>query len=130
MNQVFILKESTSSIKEASDLFKKIKRIKIDYSQENFILFCLNSRNEVVNSKVLFKGGLDCCISDPKTIFREALLNNSCKIIVAHNHPSGNLKPSGEDLENKIILERAGDLISIKVLDFIIFNKKEFYSCK
>ena len=115
-------------IESPSDLFKKIKRIKINYNQENFILFCLSSSNKVLSNKVLFKGGLNACLIDTKTIFKEALLKNSCKIIIAHNHPSKDLCPSVEDRNIFERLKEAGSIIDIKVLDFIIFNKKEFFS--
>lgn len=128
MEQIYILKESNRKISDSADLFKNIKKIKIDYSQENFIVFYLNSQNEILKSENLFKGGVDSCLICPKILFRNALLNNSGKIIIAHNHPSNNLKPSYEDEEIYLKLKEAGEIIGIKVLDSIIFNKKEFYS--
>jgi len=128
MEQIFILKESNKKISNSTDLFKNIKRIKIDYSQENFIVFYLNSQNEVLKSENLFKGGVDSCLICPNVLFRNALLNKSNKIIIAHNHPSNYLKPSDEDKDIYKKLKEAGDIINIKVLDSVIFNKKEFYS--
>jgi DNA repair protein RadC len=115
-------------IKSPEGIFKNIKRINIDYKQENYILICLNTNNKVLKSIALFKGGLDACLISPQTIFRTALKYNSAKIIIAHNHPSGNLNPSQEDLEIYNRIKDAGDLLQIKVLDNIIFNKKGFYS--
>lgn len=128
MKQLIQLKESIGEIKDPVQLFDKIKKINIDYEQENLIVFYLNVSNQIIDSEVLFKGGLNSCLVDPKTLFRKALLNNSFNIIIAHNHPSGNLKPSFEDREITRKLKEAGDLISINLLDQIIFNKKEFYS--
>ena len=90
MNQVFILSEPLGIISSPSDLFSNIKEFGIDHSQENFIIFLLDSSNKVIQSKVLFKGGLNSCLIDPKTLFRFALLHDANSIIVAHNHPSGN----------------------------------------
>jgi len=115
-------------VTEAKDIFKKIKRININYNQENFLIFCLSSNNKVLSNKVLFKGGLNACLIDLKTIFKEALLKNAVKIIIAHNHPSKNLSPSQEDKDILTAVKNAGLILNIVVLDGIIFNKKEYYS--
>ena len=128
MKQLIILKENQSAIKEAKTLFQNIKKIDIDYKQENFIVFYLDTRNKLIDSEVLFKGGLNACVIDLKTIFRKALLNNSCSIIIAHNHPSGDLNPSDEDKEIYLRLKEAGELLTLKCLDSIIFNKNSFFS--
>jgi len=77
---------------------------------------------------MLFLGSLNVCSVGPITIFRIALLNNSASIIIAHNYPSGGLKPSTDDVNIFEMIKKAGKLISAKCLDSVIFNKKEFYS--
>jgi len=128
MKQVFVLKEPLGKINCSSDIFTKLKKIDIDYSQENFICFYLNTANMLVKSEVLFKGGINSCSIDPRIIFKHCLLNDCCKIIIAHNHPSGSLSPSYEDNDFTNELMKMGELLDLKVLDSIIFNKKEFYS--
>ena len=128
MEQILILKEPTGKISSPEDLFKKIKKINIDYSQENLLLVCLNTKNQVLNAEVVFKGGLSECLIEPKTLFRKALLNNSSKIIIAHNHPSKDLTPSHEDRDVFKKLKTAGEVINLDVIDSIIFNQKQFYS--
>ena len=130
MKEVLILNEPTGQILEARSLFKATKKINIDYTQENFIVFYLNTKNQVIDAEIVFKGGLNSCIICPKTIFRKALLKNSNSIIIAHNHPSECLEPSDADKDIFRYLKEAGELLLIKVLDSIIFNKKEFYSIK
>lgn len=130
MKRLFILHEPDNKISCSSDLFLNIKKINIDYSQENFIVFCLNTKNQVIDAKVIHIGGLNACIVDPKTIFRYALLNNATSIIIAHNHPSGDLAPSSEDKNVFNDLKKVGDLLLLRVLDSIIFNKKEYYSLR
>jgi len=129
MKQILILKEN-KGFSSPSDVFKNIQKINIDYTQENFLILCLNTKNKLIHSEVIFKGGLNACLVCPKTLFRIALKHNSDKIIIAHNHPSNDLKPSEEDKEIFNKLKDAGRIIDIKVLDSIIFNKKEFYSLK
>jgi len=130
INNKFIVYED-SRIKATSGevIFNKIKELNIDYEQENFIVFYLNIQNRILSEEILFKGGYDSCLICPNTIFRKALLNNAHKIILAHNHPSDSLSPSNEDIDVFNKLKQAGDLIQIKVLDSVIFNKGGFYSC-
>jgi len=128
MKQIFILKETIGNIKSSSDIFKKIKKFNIDFNRENFIAFYLDTKNKLINSEILFKGGLNSCLIDPKTLFKSALLNNSNSLIIAHNHPTGDLNPSQEDITIFKDLSKFGDIISLRVLDSIIFNEKEFYS--
>ncbi|MFZ5954824.1 MAG: JAB domain-containing protein [Nanoarchaeota archaeon] len=128
MKQLLIIKEPRNSIKNAKDLFKKIQKINIDYSQENFLVICLNIKNQIIASTALFKGGLNSCILDPRTIFRYALMNNSSKIILAHNHQSGNLEPSKEDKEILERLREIGEMLEICVIDSVVFNEREFYN--
>ena len=127
MEQLLILKED-KGINSPIELFKNIKKINIDYNQENFILICLNTKNKIIHKEVLFKGGLNSCLIDFKTLFRSALLNNSNSIIVAHNHPSSSLTPSQEDIKVYDYLKKGCEILNLKILDSIIFNKKEFYS--
>lgn len=130
MKQVFNLKETEKGNKISSpeDLFKRIKEFNVDFERENFILIGLNTKNKVVYSEVIFKGGLDMCMICPKLIFRKLLLNNCAKGIVAHNHPSGDLNPSDEDRDIYKRLKNFGKELDLKILDSIIFNTREFYS--
>ena len=128
MNEILILKEGRGKIKEPRDLFLKIKKINIDYSQENFLVVFLDTKNKFLGCENIFKGGLNACLICPKTLFKRALLNNSDKIIIAHNHPSNDLKPSSEDIQIYKQLKEGGSILNLNVIDSIIFNKKEFYS--
>lgn len=127
-NKLVVYEDNGFKVSSGNDVFKHIKDIDIDYQQENFLVFYLNTKNKIVNEEVLFKGGVDACLICPNTLFRKALLNNSPKIIVAHNHPSSDLTPSGEDLNIFRVLKESGNIIGIKVLDSIIFNKEGYYS--
>ena len=130
MERVLVIKEDLKKkVTGADDVFKRVKKVKgIDWAQENFIVLFLDTRNIVLGSEVVFKGGLNECSIDPKTIFRKALVCNANSIIIAHNHPSGYLEPSNEDWVVYERIKKAGELISIKVLDSVIFNKTEYYS--
>ena len=127
MEQILIFKEN-KGFTNAKEVFKSIQKINIDYSQENFLVLCLNTRNKLIHSEVVFKGGLNMSLVCPKTLFRKALLKNANSIIIAHNHPSNDLSPSNEDTEVFNMLKKIGDILDLKVLDSIIFNKKSFFS--
>jgi len=127
MKELLTLREDIGRVECAKDAFNKIKSINIDFTQENFLVLFLDSKNMVIASEIIFKGGLNSCVVDPKILFRRALLNNSNSIIVAHNHPSGSLEPSFEDYSTMKALKKAGQLIGINVIDNIIFNEEEYY---
>ena len=127
MKQILTLKEN-KGFTNSAEVFKSIKKIDIDFKQENFLILCLNTKNKLIHSEVLFKGGLNACLICPKTLFRIALKYNSNSVILAHNHPTEDLTPSYEDTDIFKRLVKAGETIDIKVLDSIIFNEKEFYS--
>ena len=131
MKQILKLHEQKNleeEISTAKDIFENIKKIDIDYNQENLLIFFLNSRRRLLKCEVLFKGCIDECSCDQRIIFRKALLYNAVAIIIAHNHPSNDLSPSKDDLKTANSLKKSGKIISIDFLDSVIFNKKEFYS--
>lgn len=128
MNRVIVLKEIDNNIKSPYELFNHIKKIDIDYNQENLLLFTLNTRNQIINVHVLFKGGLNETTIDLRTLFRIALKDNSCNIIIAHNHPSGTLKPSDVDKKVYERIKQAGSIIGLRCLGSVIFNETEYYA--
>lgn len=128
MQEIIKFRECPELINNSAELFKKIRDIKIDYGQENMIVFFLDSRNKLIDYELMFKGGLNTAVVDPKTIFRRALEHNANSMILAHNHPSGSLKPSKEDVDTYKALKHAGNLIAIEVVDSVIFDKDNFYS--
>ena len=74
------------------------------------------------------KGGLSSSIVDLKVVFRNALLMNASSVIIAHNHPSGSLEPSREDLNLLERLRNAGDVLSIQIADFLILTDVAYHS--
>jgi DNA repair protein RadC len=88
----------------------------------------LNNSNEVLGIHTLSKGSTRGTVVDLKLLFVIALKSNATGIIVAHNHPSGTLKPSSSDLELTKRIKKSGELLDIKLLDHLIITKDEFYS--
>lgn len=97
---------------------------------ENFYVFCLNNKNVVVGYRKVSQGTVSETIVHPREIFIGAILNNSSSIIVVHNHPSGILTPSTEDLSATSRILEAGQIIGIPLLDHIIVGPASFLSMK
>lgn len=101
-----------------------------DSDRENFLIICLNTKNEVNAVHIAHIGSLNASIVSPREIYKSAILNNSNAIICAHNHPSYNLKPSSEDLDVTRRIAECGDILGIELLDHIIVNNKDGLSLK
>ena len=99
-----------------------------DLEQEVFYVLFLNRNNEIKAEKQFFKGGVASTIIDPKIVFREAINQLATAIILAHNHPSGNLRPSQADKESTQKLIAAGNLFDIQVLDHVILSANGYFS--
>ncbi len=95
---------------------------------ENFRVVFLDSKNQIIDSKIIFIGTLNESVVHPREIFKSAILENSANIILIHNHPSGDLNPSEEDIKTTKELVKAGEILGIKVLDHIIVGNNSFFS--
>lgn len=98
--------------------------------QEHFVALYLNVKNEIIHAQTIFIGSLNASIVHPRELFREAVKRSAASIIVAHNHPSGNVTPSEEDIEVTNRLVEAGQIIGIEIIDHIIIGDYNFLSLK
>jgi len=96
--------------------------------QEEFKIILLNRSNTVLGIYPLSKGGVSGTVVDAKLVFSVALKCNASSILVAHNHPSGNLTPSEADKKITEKLKKAGEYLDIVLLDHLIITKEDFYS--
>ncbi|MEI6285086.1 MAG: DNA repair protein RadC [Bacillota bacterium] len=101
-----------------------------DRRQEHLLCLSLNGANEVIQCRVVTIGLSDRSLVHPREIFADPLTDRAAAIIIAHNHPSGQLFPSDEDRRITIRLIQAGELLGIPVLDHVIFTAKGHYSFK
>ncbi len=114
--------------KDAADLLKQTwDENKIDFVEQFKVLF-LNRSNKVLGILEVSSGGVTGTVADPKLVFVAALKANACNIIISHNHPSGNLKPSLEDERLTQKIKQAGQLLDIKLFDHIIVTSEGYYS--
>lgn len=98
--------------------------------QEHFVVLFLNTKNEIIHKKTIFIGDLSTTIVHPREVYREAVKRTAASIIVAHNHPSGNPKPSDEDFEVTMRLFDAGRIVGIDLLDHLVIGDFRFVSLK
>ena len=98
--------------------------------QEQMRTLTLSTRNKIISAQMIYQGNINTVIVRPAEIFRPAIIDNACAIILAHNHPSGDPSPSPEDVKITSELVQAGKLLGIDVLDHLVICKEKFVSLK
>lgn len=126
--------------KKNTELAKKIKIVSVshivellkgyfeDLEHEEFYVVYLNRANEVLLTKQLSKGGQSGTVVDPKLIFKYGVDCSASSIILAHNHPSGSLKPSSQDIQITKRIVALGEMLDMEVLDHVIFANNAYFS--
>lgn len=116
-----------SSSKDVYKLFNKIWSSQTEIREEMYVLL-LDRSNTVLGYHILSTGGITGTVADIRLLFSVALNSLATSIIIAHNHPSGQLTPSSQDLVLTKKVKEAGELINITLLDHLIITKDGFYS--
>lgn len=98
--------------------------------KEHFIAFYIDSRNHLIDSRTISIGILDSSIVHPREVFEPAIVLRAASIIIAHNHPSGDVEPSSEDREITKRLIEAGRTFGIEIVDHVIISKTDNFSFK
>ena len=123
--------DKRTKVRDAKDAYKVMLKTHddgtLDYI-ETFKVLYLNQNNHVLGCRTISEGGLASTCCDVRTILQGALLTNAVGIILAHNHPSGNVKPSTEDINTTAKITKAAKLLDISVLDHIIYTRENCYS--
>jgi DNA repair protein RadC len=121
-------KVKRDKITSSKDVFDILNPILIDLPFEEFWLLILNRANLVIKKEMISRGGVSGTVVDTKIIFKAAIENYASSIIICHNHPSGNLKPSEADIRITKNIKEAGKLMEIPLLDHLIVAENGFYS--
>jgi len=116
------------AINSSKDAYHIMKRHLVDLSHEEFWILLLGRSQKVLGKELISKGGLTATVVDPKVIFGVALQHKATGIIMIHNHPSGTLKPSHQDISLTKQLADAGKIMAINIQDHLIICDKGFYS--
>jgi len=125
-------KETESTKKEritsSRDIFQYMHSQFIDLPHEEFHVLLLNRSNTVIRKEFVSKGGVSGTVVDPKIIFKIALEHLASSVILCHNHPSGNLRPSDQDISLTKKIKEAGTLLEIPILDHLIISDTGYFS--
>lgn len=114
-------------IKQPEDLIPLVQHYALQ-NQEHLILVTLNGSHEIIQIKLISIGTLNRSLIHPREIFSEAIKDRAAGIIICHNHPSGSLLPSDNDIEVTQRLKSVSEIIGIPLLDHIILSQKGFFS--
>ena len=110
------------------DAYKRMLPYIDDFGQEHFLVMYLDMAKTILKIECVSTGGSTHTIADPRVVFKKAINLGATLIIIAHNHPSGNLKPSVDDVRLTKKFVAAGDLLDIKVIDHLILCRGNYYS--
>ena len=119
---------SNIQITSSNIVFDYYRNIFLDKKQEYFYCVYLDSTKRVICDKLLFIGTLDYSLVHPREVFKEAISYSASSIICIHNHPSGNVLPSKNDILITNKLSEIGDIMGIKVIDHVIIGHNKYYS--
>lgn len=123
---------SNIKITHPMDVYSAVEAVKNlkKMDREVMLAILLNTKNRINGMHLVSIGTIDVTLCAPSEVFKAALLTNSTSVILVHNHPSGDPEPSLEDKEVARRLKEAGNLLGIKLLDFIIIGDNDYFSFK
>ncbi len=99
-------------------------------SKEHFRVILLDTKNQIISTEEISIGTLNAAIVHPRDVFKLAIKKNANSIILIHNHPSGDTSPSKEDINVTLRLKEVGDIIGIRVVDYLIIGDNKYLSFK
>ncbi len=117
-----------TKVTSSQDVYDYIYPYMADLDHEQFYIILLNRRHTIMSAINISKGGVSGTVVDPKMVFKAAVDNLCSSLIICHNHPSGNKKPSDEDKSLTRKLQDGGKNLDIKVLDHLIITDNEYLS--
>jgi len=123
-----VTSQQQKQIGTSIDVYRIMQQYLSDESHEQFWILLLNRANKVIRPVNISKGGVSGTVADPKIIFNAALRDMASGIILCHNHPSGNIKPSEADIRLTQKLAQAGNILDIPVLDHVIISRELYFS--
>jgi len=115
-------------IRSSNDIARYLQASLKDYNYEVFAVVFLNHANKINHFEIISKGGITGTVADPRIILKKALAEDATSLVLCHNHPSGNLRPSRADEELTRKIKEAASYFDIKIIDHIIVSEDGFYS--
>ncbi|MEJ7769774.1 MAG: DNA repair protein RadC [Chitinophagaceae bacterium] len=115
-------------VRDSKDIANYLQILLKDYCQEVFAVVFLNRANKINHFEIVSEGGITGTVADPRVILKKALEENAVSLILCHNHPSGNLKPSRADEELTTKIKEAARYFDIKIIDHVIVSEEGYFS--
>ena len=115
-------------VRSSNDLAEFLKTTLKDYSYEVFAVVYLNKANKINHFEIISKGGMTSTVVDPRILFKKAFEVEATSIVLCHNHPSGNLKPSRHDEELTYKIKEAAKYLDIQIIDHLIVSEEGYFS--
>ncbi len=125
-----VLNKKIEKITSSNDVYDIMSPRLSNLKKEYFYSILLDSKNVIIAKEVISIGDLSSTVVNPREVFKPAIKKSAKSMILVHNHPSGNPKPSTEDFLITDRLAEAGDILDIKVLDHIVIGNSSYYSFK
>ena len=124
-----LTKQTRVVISEPTDAVNQISEIRLR-KKENFVVLYLNARNELIHKEFISIGTLNASLVHPREVFAPAIEHRAIGLVLTHNHPSGDVNPSDDDLELTKIVVESGRMLGIEVFDHVIVTEAEYFSLK
>lgn len=115
-------------VDESKDCYQMFRGAFENLDREHFAVICLDTKNKPIGFNVVAVGSLTLTVVHPREVFKCCLLQNAVSVILAHNHPSGDPKPSSEDHRLTQRLVESADILGIRILDHLIFGRNKYVS--
>lgn len=132
--RVCLIRENTKGdlipIVRQEDVYNLVKDELVNSDREMFLSVMLTSKNHLIGVETVSLGSINASIITPRDVFKSAILANAVSVILCHNHPSGDLTPSKQDIEITKRLVEVGELIGVKVLDHLVVSDKGYRSLR
>ncbi len=126
--QQLLVPQEAETIRSSRDIYLHVRERFNNLDHEEFYVVLLNRANKVKSIELISKGGVSGTVVDGKIVFKKALEQTASAIVLCHNHPSGNLKPSRADIELTKNIKRFGAMIDLPILDHLIITDKDYFS--
>jgi len=115
-------------VKSSNEIAQYLRTIIKDFKYEVFAVLFLNKANKITHFEIVSRGGITGTVADPRIILKKALEEDATSIVLCHNHPSGNLRPSRADEELTYKIKEAARYFDIKIIDHIIVSEEGYFS--
>jgi DNA repair protein RadC len=115
-------------VRESRDVAGYLRSLLRDHRHEVFVVVFLNRAHKINHVEIISEGGITGTVADPRIILKKALEENAVSLILCHNHPSGNLRPSKADEELTFKIKEAARFLDIRVIDHLIVSEEGYFS--